>query len=374
MNEHTYISDVPHPGEFIREEIEARDWSQRDLAYILGISEQSINTIIAGKRGISPDMAKALGDAFDVSPEYFSNLQAAHDMSRARAPDPGVAKRAKIQSAYPVREMIKRGWFEDTDTAMLEAQMMRFFKVNRMDDIPYFAHVAKKTDYEGIPATQLAWLFRVRQIAETIAVPKFSLAALKDAVVKLRNLLSEPEEIRHVPRILAECGVRYVIVECLPNSKIDGVCFWIDKSPVIGMSLRHDRIDNFWFVLRHEIEHVIQGHGKVREIIDAELEGERAGVINVSEEERVANQAAADFCVSQKEILLFIARKSPFFAERDVLGFAGRLNVHPGLVVGQIQNKTGRWDFLRKYLVKIRQFAVGGAITDGWGNVASVSL
>ena len=70
---------------------------------------------------------------------------------------------------------------------------------------------------------------------------------------------------------MMECGVRYIIVEGLPGGKIDGVCFWLDpRSPVIGMSLRFDRIDNFWLVLRHEIEHVLCGHGKSEPIIDVE--------------------------------------------------------------------------------------------------------
>ena len=138
--------------------------------------------------------------------------------------------------------------------------------------------------------------------------------------------LSAPEEARKVPRILAECGIRYVIVESLTSAKIDGVCFWLnDHSPVIGMSLRHDRIDNFWFVLRHEIEHVLRQHGQIQAAImlDAELEGEKAGTgSSISEEERVANEAAANFCVPQQSLKSFIARKSPFFNERDILGFA----------------------------------------------------
>ena len=80
--------------------------------------------------------------------------------------------------------------------------------------------------------------------------------------------------------ILAESGVRFVIVEALPQAKIDGVCFWLDKqAPVIGLSMRYNRIDNFWFVLRHEIEHVLKGHGRdaPEGMIDAELEGDRAG-------------------------------------------------------------------------------------------------
>jgi HTH-type transcriptional regulator/antitoxin HigA len=374
MSSYSEIGGVPHPGQFLREELEARGWSQRDLAYILGTPEQAVNMILTGKRGISPDMAKALGTAFDVNPDLFANLQRAYDMDRARAPDPGVARRARLQSAYPVREMIKRGWLEDTDAVSLEAQVARFFGVANANEIPHLDHAAKKTRYDEVPAAQLAWLFRVRQIANSIAVPKYSENALREALVKLRALVVAPEEARHVPRILAECGVRFIIVESLPSAKIDGVCFWLDKqSPVIGMSLLRDRIDNFWFVLRHEIEHILQKHGQTREIIDSDLGGEGAGASGASsQEEQIANEAAASFCVPSQELTSFIARKEPIFTERDVVGFARRLQVHPGIVVGQIQKRTDRWEILRRHLVKIRGNVLPGAIVDGWGQVASV--
>lgn len=366
------IRDVPHPGQFIREELEERAWSQRDLAYILGTPEQAVNMIIAGKRGVSPEMAKSLGKAFDVSADLFANLQSSYEMARAREPDPSVARRAKLQNVYPIREMIKRGWLEDTDAAMLEAQMARFFRVSAVGDIPQLEYAAKKTDYEDTPPSQLAWLFRVKQIAAEMVVTKYSEKLLKEALLRLRSLLVDPEEVRHVPRILAECGVRFVCVESLPNAKIDGVCFWLDKqSPVIGLSVRFDRFDNFWFVLRHEIEHVLQKHDQQVAIVDADV-GVDSG--DLPEEEVIANLAAAEFCVSPIELESFIARKGPFFAERDVVGFARRISVHPAVVVGQIQRRTGRYDLLRKHLVKIRHHLLPSAVIDGWGVVAPISM
>jgi HTH-type transcriptional regulator / antitoxin HigA len=375
MRSMEYLSNVPFPGHFIREELDARGWSQRDLAWLLGVPEQAVTMIVSGKRGVSPEMAKAMGDAFDVNPDFFANLQKAYDMSKAREPDPGVARRARLQGLYPVREMIKRGWLEDTDAALLEAQMARFFEVISIDEIPHLSHAARRTDYEIVDPVQLAWLFRVRQISNSMTVPKYSENALRESITRLRGLLVDVEEIRQVPRILMECGVRFIIVETLSSAKIDGVCFWLDNSaPVIGMSLRFDRVDNFWFVIRHEIEHVLQKHGRDAEILD-DLEGERSGDSSaLPEEERIANRAAAEFCVSQNEMHTFIARKNPFFAERDVLGFARRVQVHPGIVVGQIQNHTKRWDFLRRYLAKVRQFVMPGAMVDGWGQVAPVSI
>jgi HTH-type transcriptional regulator/antitoxin HigA len=377
MNIASRLTDVPHPGEFLREELEARGWSQRDLSYILGMPEQAVNVIIAGKRGISPEMAGALGKAFDVSPEYFANLQQAYEMANARVPDPGIARRAALQNAFPVREMIKRGWLENSEAAMLEAQMMRFFGKNDLADIPYLAYAAKKADYSETTPVQLAWLFRVRQIAAEILVPAYSEKKLRAFVDGLHRLLVDPEETRHVARGLTECGVRFVVVETLPKANIDGVCFWLDNaSPVIGMTIRQDRIDNFWFVLRHELEHVLQKDGQgelAAERVDVDLEcgGDAA---SLSSEEQHANAAAANFCVPSADLDSFYARKAPFISERDTLGFAGRVQRHPGLVVGQIQRRMDRYDWLARYKVKVRSFITANCVVDGWGVPAPVSL
>jgi len=368
---------IMHPGFYINEELEARGWSQRDLAFILGCSEQVLNPILTGKRNISPDMAKALGEAFDVPAEFFANLQQAHDLAQARTPDRSVAARRNMQSTYPVREMIKRGWIQSSDVVMLETQLVRFFEVDDPTEIPYMAHAGKKTRYEeeNIPAAQLAWLFRARQIARSISVPEYSEKRLVAALADFESLLLEPESTRHVPRILAECGVRYVLVEKLTNAGIDGVCFWLDKrSPAIGMSLQHDRIDNFWFVLRHEVEHVLREHGQEREMLDLDLDKSQS--TGTQEEEQIANEAATNFCTPSGRMESFVLRKSPFFYQKDVIAFARVLKRHPGIVVGQLRRRLGRYDYLTRYLYqfKIRPFVVPGAMADGWGQTVSVSL
>lgn len=365
---------VPHPGNYLRDELEARGWSQRDLAFVIGVPEQGLNPIITGKRGISPEMAKLLGDAFDQAPEYWMNLQRMHELSKAPQPDPDISRRARLQDHFPVREMIKRGWLtKSDDAALLEAQIARFFGVEDRDNIPHLRHAAKKTHYDDTPPAQLAWLFRVRQIAKTIIVRPYSETALRNAIPNLAALMSAPEETRHVARILNECGVRFVVVESLPGSKIDGVCLWLDsKSPVIGMSAQRDYIDNFWFGLRHEIEHVLRKHGQQQECIDEKFE--LSPDMNVSEEERIANEAGADFCVSQKALNDFIARVQPYFSEQRILLFAQKIGVHPGIVVGQIQNRLKRYDFLKKHQAKIRQFVTSSATTDGWGSTLTIDL
>jgi hypothetical protein len=85
------------------------------------------------------------------------------------------------------------------------------------------------------------------------------------------------------------------------------------------MSLRYDRIDNFSFVLRHEIEHVLQKHGQVDAIgIVDELDGNRSAVDGpgLPREELIANRAAAEFCIPQHELVELIAQRNPYISER----------------------------------------------------------
>jgi HTH-type transcriptional regulator / antitoxin HigA len=364
------------PGVFIKMELEARGWSQRDLAFILGQAEQQLNPLLSGKRAITPDVARLLGDAFGVDPQFFLNLQSQYDLKGAKQPDPAVRTRAELQSLYPAREMIRRGWIQDGEASLLQLQMDRFFEVANDRKVGDVAFAAKRTSYDNTPPHQLAWVFRVRQLAGLQSVASFSSEKLRMALLRLRSLMIDPEEVKQVPAILADCGVRFVIVEVLPNAKIDGVCTWLDdESPVIGMSTLYDRLDNFWFVLRHEIEHVLQGHGKSSIGIVDYLTGENASEATVdSDEEQVANLAAADFCVPTSKMDSFYARKHPYFSERDVIGFASLIGVHPAIVVGQLQRRMRRYDYLRKYQVAVRKHLMLTALCDGWGNVVEAQL
>lgn len=379
MNKETFRT----PGQMIKALMTERGWTQRLLAVIMGVDETGINHIIAGKRPVTAELSLLLSEIFDVPAEDFLALQRDYDLAKARIvaqPDPGRAKRAHLFGGLPVTEMIRRGWLEADDirdVPKVESALAKFFNVESADQIEILPHAAKKTDtFMPVTPAQLAWIYRVKEIADEMIVAKYSLPAVRNAVALLRNLLSAPEEARKVPRILAECGIRYVIVETLSTAKIDGVCFWLNEaSPVISMSLRYDRIDNFWFVLRHELEHVLQQHGRTAIMLDVDLEGERAGTgEDVAEEERVANKAAANFAVPETKINSFIARKSPFFKEQDILGLANTLQVHPGLVAGQLQHKTGRYDRFRQHLVKIRYAVAPSAVVDGWGDIAPVGL
>ena len=89
-------AEVFPPGEILREEIEARGWTQTDLAEILGRPPRLVNEIIAGKRAISPETAQGLGDAFGTGAQFWMNLESAWQLSRVKEQDGDVARRAKL--------------------------------------------------------------------------------------------------------------------------------------------------------------------------------------------------------------------------------------------------------------------------------------
>ena len=203
---------VDHPGTFIKEELTARGWEQVDLAYILGMKAQQLNPLLTGKVSITPDMAAALGDAFDMPAEFFANLQKLYDLNKAKPADPGVRARAQWVGFFPVRDMIKRGWIEDTEPGLLDLQMMRFFGKNRIEDIPFIGsgqiapHAAKKSSsYAATTAVQYTWLHRVIKISEKISAPLYSEIALRSSLSKIRAHLLDKDDLIHIPAILRYC-------------------------------------------------------------------------------------------------------------------------------------------------------------------------
>jgi len=366
------------PGQLIDELLTTRGWSKRVLAIVLGIDESLLSKIIAGKRDVDAELALALAEVFEVEPEEFLKLQQQYDLARARLivkKDPKRSSRARLFGGMPILDMVRRGWLDVSeedirDVAKIEAAVLKFFDSQTIDEVTVPAHAAKKTDVgKDTTMIQTAWLHRVRQIASEMLVPKFSVSAAKAAIATLQNFRLSAEEARHVPRTLMEAGIRFVLVEALPGAKIDGVCTWFDDGPVVALSMRHDRIDNFWFVLRHELEHVVNGDGKTGAVVDVDVERSEE---ELPPEEKLANDAAAEFCIAQKTLLGFIARKAPYFSERDIIGFARTNQVHPGIVAGQLQNKTKRYDRFRAHQVKIRSIVAPSAIVDGWGDVAPI--
>jgi HTH-type transcriptional regulator/antitoxin HigA len=366
-------AEVFPPGEFLRDELEARGWNQTEFSEIIGREPRLVNEIVLGKRAITPETAQELAAALGTSAQFWMNLESAYQLSKA-APRSveKIAREAALRGRFPAREMIKRGWIRAGKlTEELETSILSFFEISSVGDQIQFGHAARRNYVGDLTIIQWAWLFRVRQLAKALQTTRYSEAKLRAAIPELERLMAEPEEVRHVPRILSECGVRFVIVEPIPGSKIDGVCFWLDEnqSPVIGLSLKGDQIDRFWFNLWHEIEHVLRGDGKDGIIVD-----DFDAAPSEEEYEQAANSGAANHCVPTKAMNDFVARLHPMYSDKNLIGFSMLMGRHPGIVAGQLQKKLNRWDLFKKHQIKIRYLIIQTALTDGYGRNALLNF
>jgi len=362
-------AEVFPPGEFIREELAARGWTQKDFAEILGRPLAAVNQIIQGKRAITPRTAKELGAAFDTSAELWLNLESSYRLSLTSTTGGEIRKRAQIYEVAPVKEMQRRCWIKPTKTVQeLERELCRHYGTNFLSAIPPIKMAARASADTGdaVRAAQLAWGHRVRQLANMVHADAYTPEALMQLLPEVHKIEANPEEIRRIPRLLAEAGIRFLIVEHLQHTRLDGASLWVNDKPVIALSMRFDRIDWFWHTLIHELMHV---RGKDEGRLDADLE---APAGNDEVESRV-DREAAEFLIPGNELDSFVLRTKPYFSKVRIVQFANRIRVHPGIVVGQLQHRGEvRYHANREMLVAVRQHLVGAALTDGWGQTVEV--
>lgn len=364
------------PGEFIMEELEARNWTQLELAEIVGRHPNVINDIILKKRSITPEIAKALGEAFGTSAHYWMNLESSYQLWLAKDTDNIISRRAKLYQLAPIKEMTRRHWIESSENInVLEKRVSRFFELTNLDVPIQFYHAARRGTEEIIPS-QYAWLFRAKQLAHAVHANKFSNHSFKEGLNSLKKLLLSAVEVRQIPKILADAGIRFIVLEQIPHSKIDGVTFWLNESsPVIALSLRYDRIDWFWHTLAHELGHVKRHDGmKSNVILDTDLVGDNIQILGQkTEAEREADEFAVEFLIPKSELDNFVMRIRPLYGRNKIINFASRIQVHPGIVVGQLQFKNEiPYSAHRTMLEKVRHILTQSALTDGWGQIIPV--
>ena len=175
-------------------------------------------------------------------------------------------------------------------------------------------------------------LARAKQLAQACPVAKFHESGISKLKAELRQSAAKTQAANRVPAFLTGAGIRFVVVEPLPTVKIDGAAFWLDsESPVIAMSLRFDNIGSFWFALLHELDHI----EKKDAFSFDDLQKNPTDEI----EER-ANWNAANLLVPKHELEEFIRACSPRYSEARINNFATRVQVHPGIIVGQLQHKV----------------------------------
>lgn len=370
------------PGEFIQDELEARNWKQVDLAKIMGVTNKVVNQLVQNKIRVTTKRAQQLAVAFSSKPEEWLKLQMLYDLAISQLPpDEKGERKSRLWRLAPVSDMMKRGWLSETENIdFLEAQVKQFFgnkDVSTSTPVPFAAR--KSTDGTELTKEQKTWFQRSFHLAKSMHIDTAysrGQTTWNSLFEDLSNLLCEPEEIRHVPNVLMKYGIRFLVVEHLPGSKIDGISFWLNKrAPVVVLSLRYNRIDWFWFTLCHELAHIYYGDGKVGEVnLDIELVGRGAQATkDKNNEEQRADEFAGNFLVDPSSLEDFCLRKRRIMSNADIVNFARRIEVHPGIVVGQLQHKNKiSWSQGREMLVKIRNFITETALTDGWGQILTI--
>ena len=354
------------PGDLIKELLTKHGWTQDDLAAIMNRSRQSVNEMISGKTSLTPENAKALSIAFDNSFDTWWMLEGKFRESMLTNPRLEEGKRLSILKLAPIEHMQKRGWLsKDKTLDELEPELKEYYETDDLERDFELPMAFKRTVKESkLNRPELAWAFRVKHLASMLPTGRFEDKRMDSLLMALRKLSAKSKAVHRVPDLLNSYGIRFVVVEPLPRAKIDGAAFWLnDSSPVIALSIRFDNIGSFWFSLLHECMHI-----KYRDRFSLDSDMESTIGLPIDEQEERANVEAADLLVPQGRLHKFMLKWRPYYSQARINNFATELNVHPGIIVGQLQHKKEvGYNAHRDLMVKVRDLVTLIAFTDGWG-------
>jgi HTH-type transcriptional regulator/antitoxin HigA len=361
-------AEVFPPGEFLRDELDERGWTQADFAQIIDRPTTLVNDIVSGKRRLSPEIAQEIGAALGTSADLWMNLESSYQLWKVGETSglQNVARRASLYELAPIKEMLRRRWIEPSENLeIMEAQLLQFFRIQTIEDEPSLLHAARKATSYHAPLTthQRAWLYRAYQVGQSLSLEPFQASNLSTTIAALKPLMKSAEDVSQVPRVLGEAGIRLVIIEPLKGkgSKIDGACILEGDNPTIALSLRFHRLDNFWFVLMHELGHLAEGEAS------ADVLGEYTDGDDKPESEKRADTFASEAIVSQQALNEFVAASGSRLNLSAIEAFAAKHRIHPSLVVGQLQHRgVVSYAQFQRVHADIRPNLVQAAATDGW--------
>lgn len=322
----------------------AKGMSQRQLAERLGVKEQQIQRYEAEKYGSASlrrliEVAEALG---------------LHISKRARLLQAGSTRRTtngdvKLDWArFPIREMYRRGWFAGFTGSEREAEAGAEHLVGE-----YLSVIGKRTLHafhrkhirSGTALDEyalLAWELRVLWLAakeqNTSSFAKSKIT--KEWIRGLTKLSAENNGAVLAQRYLLSAGIILIIEPHLSKTYVDGAALSLSADrPVIGMTLRYDRIDNFWFVLLHELAHLWLHFQKTefQQFFD-DLDA------SANELETEADNFASEALVPNDIWETAVAR---YLRTSDsIIQLATELGVSPALIAGRIRKEANNYIIL----------------------------
>ncbi len=215
------------PAGFIQKAMDTRGWTRNDLAEVMGRNRLTVVRLLNAQTSITPETAHELAQAFDTSPEMWMNLQTSYELALAAKEDRDIERRAKVYQKVPIRDVIKRHWIaDDRSTLALEENVSRLLRINSIDESPRFAIAARKsTSYEQDTPAQIAWYARASHLAHAAPATTYNEPAFGTAMAELRKLAAHVEDLRSVPRLLADFGIRLLLIDACLTQKSTGWLF-----------------------------------------------------------------------------------------------------------------------------------------------------
>ena len=319
----------------------AAGMSQSDLAKALGLKPQQVQ-----RYETTEYMSASLARLIEVA-----NLLDVHTAGQfdTKTPSHGTVLSWDevgdvFWQQFPAREMMKRGWFEVPRGANLIERAKAYFLEAAG---PQFVTALHRKKVRGATLLNeyalLAWqarvLERARSRVENERLPHFN---LDDRwLPELINLTSRTDGPRRARELLASKGVVLVTEDHLPGTYLDGAAMLSDSDhPVIGMTLRYDRLDNFWFVLFHELGHVFLHllEGLRYDFFDDD------GSVAEDRVELEADQFALNNLIPDDKWEKCLSRFA--LSERAVRLDAKDLGIDPSIVAGRIRKELGNYSIL----------------------------
>ena len=335
-----YMSDYAVlPGEILLETLAERGMTQAELAERTGRKKKTINEIVKGKAPITPETALQLERVFGVPAGFWNNLEQQYRADLARiAEQQRLAKQVEWLELFPVKELVRNGWFDSSkDNVQLLQRVLNFFGVaspDRWHEVWEGEAVAyrKSPVFESNPHALAAWLrcgeltgFEIECQPYDKSVFKKSLDVIR-GLTKVEPVVFQPELIR----VCAAAGVAVAFTPELNKTRVSGATRWLTPTKaLIQLSLRHKSNDHLWFTFFHEAAHILL-HGKKEVFVD---DDQYAG-----DKEDEANKFAADFLIPPQFYKRFLRIHGPRISKKAICDLAQAIGIAPGIIVGRLQH------------------------------------
>ena len=248
---------------------------------------------------------------------------------------------------FPIKEMYKRNWFfdfkESLDSALANGEYLidEFLKSASTEPIKAFNRTHSRINSTLDQYSLYAWQCRITWLAKNEKIQnKFTKKAItKNWLKGLVELSAAEDGPQQAKKYLASTGIHLIIEPHLPHTLLDGAALLLpDKTPVIGMTLRYNRLDNFWFVLFHEIAHLHLHLFKLEincffDDLESETKNEKIEI----EADEFTNEALIPNEIWETSIVRYVHSKS------DIIDFAKQLNISAAIVAGRIRKETNNY-------------------------------